>query len=201
MDAVQIPSYPPNMEFFRPFFVYGFCPAVPAGFVVCAEAGDIGQQFSSVIFHHVYLAIGGPGFVDAEGPPGGPAAGVDVDAAAHFEAACFPGVEAAGFEAGGGIFDGWAVGSPVGATGLVVRIGFVFFFCFYDEEAVLAAGVFGLVPLLFVVADEAVFIGPILWIGWAVVGEFVGPDEVVGFWVGGFYGRHFFRRRDRNGVV
>lgn len=43
MDTVHVPIQPPYMELFCPFFLYGFCPAIPPGFVVGAEAGDIGQ--------------------------------------------------------------------------------------------------------------------------------------------------------------
>lgn len=89
-------------------------------------------------------------------------------------------MEAAGFEAGGGIVDVGAVLAPVVGVGLVVGVGFMFLLGFDDEEAVFTRGVFGLVPLLFVVADEAVFECPVFWVGRAVVVEFVGPDEVVG---------------------
>ena len=155
--------------------------AIPERFAVRGCAGDICQQFAAIIFHDVNFAVGGPGFANAQRPPGGPAAGVDIDAAAHLEAAVLPGMAGTCFEAGRGIVDKWPVLFPVRAAGNVIGIGPVFAASFYDEQAVLTFGVPGLVPLELVVANETVLIDPIGGIGWAVVVEFVGPDEFIGW--------------------
>ena len=58
-------------------------------------------------------------------------------------------------------------------------IGVFFLFAFNNQHAVLAPGVFRLVPLFLLVADESVFVIPLGGVRAAVLVELVVPDEFV----------------------
>jgi len=143
-------------------------------------AGDVGADLAGVILHDVDLTAGRPadaGPVGAEHPEGRPAPGLSVDARAHLELAVFEFVQAARDEAGGGVINIFTAGGPASAAGDIAGIGFVFRTGFDDEQTIRTPGVFGLIPLQFLIAHEATLVTPIRGVGRTILVEFIVPDH------------------------
>ena len=64
-------------------------------------------------------------------------------------------------------------------SGSLMGVGMFFLPAFNNQHAVFAIGVFRLVPLRFLVADETVFVIPFGRVRTAVFVEFVVPDEFI----------------------
>lgn len=145
-------------------------------FIIWSAPACVGEDIAAVVFHEVDLAAIWPSSIGAEEPNRWPETRFSFDPSFDFEPAVLPALESVGDEAGGGVFYKLAVLAPVFVIRLVVRVLDFFTLGLDDEIAVLADGIFRVIPLQFFVADEAIFIGPVLRVWLAVCIEFIGPD-------------------------
>jgi len=183
-DALFIPIHPPYMELIRPTGGVqvgdGQTKVVPHGLPFLLRApGDVGQNHTAVILHNIDLAAMRPVAAHAERPKSRPQPRTGIDPGAHFKSTKRPAMQSPGEQAGRGVFGVLAILLPVAAALAVIGIGLALALGLDDQHAVIAAGIFRLVPLQLLVTDETPLVAPVCGIGLTVCLELVGPDQLI----------------------
>ena len=186
-DGIFVPIHTPGVETVVPFCGVakrgkrGF-DAVPNGLeAIFRCVCGIGEDHAAVILHDVDLAATRPLTRGAKGPDGGPKSVLGFNFSADFKAPVKPLLFAGGFHACGSVADALAVLFPALTVGVVCRVGFVDATGFDNQVAIFAESVLWLVPLQFLVADKAMFVGPVFGIGAAIFVELIMPNQLVAF--------------------
>src|SRR2546427_3397029 len=181
-DAGFVPIHSPDMELIGPLRIVeileGRANQIPLGHSVAFGApGRVSHEQSAIILHNVDFTAVGPLALDPKGPEGRPEPRASINPSSHFETAILPAMQPFGRKTGGGVLGILPFFPPILAVRFVVWVWLALGAALDHQQAVLAAGVVGLVPLVFLCSDETSFVGPIPRGRRGVFSKLIGPNQ------------------------